>query len=97
MAWTFMVVLDAGEHAVRCRACLWRSSGHPTLQQAIEAFAGHRCSPIRPPLVGWCACCGRLAVRGLRPANPSMPRAWVRTWVCRDRVACRRRFAWSSG
>jgi hypothetical protein len=48
----FLIVLDAGEHAVRCRACLWRSGGHPTLRRAIEAFDGHRCPAIRPPVRG---------------------------------------------
>jgi hypothetical protein len=38
--------------------------------------------PIRSPLLGWCAVCGRVRVRGLRPAGPPRPRAWVHTWVC---------------
>jgi hypothetical protein len=42
MASGFLIVLDAGEHAVRCRACRWRSGGHLTLRSAIEAFEGHR-------------------------------------------------------
>lgn len=48
MASGFLVVLDAGEHTVRCRACPWRSGGHSTLQSAIEAFDGHRSSHLAP-------------------------------------------------
>jgi hypothetical protein len=41
--WPFLIVLDTGEHTVRCRTCPWRSGGHRTLQHAIAATAGHRC------------------------------------------------------
>lgn len=46
MASGFLVTLDAGEHAVRCRGCPWRSGGHRTLQSAIQAFDGHRSSSL---------------------------------------------------
>jgi hypothetical protein len=54
------------------------------------AYAAHHCTsrPVRPPLLGWCAVCGRVRVRGLRPAGPPRPRAWVHTWVCA--AGCRR-------
>jgi hypothetical protein len=44
-----LIVLDAGEYAVRCRACPWRSGRHRSLTSAIEAFDGHRSSPLHPP------------------------------------------------
>ena len=91
--WPFVVVLDLDELTVRCRNCRWASPPAASLLEAQRAYTGHACpgEPVRPPLVGWCACCGRVAVRGLRPANPAIPRAWVRTWVCADRAGCRRR------
>jgi hypothetical protein len=97
--WPFLVVLDLDEFTVRCRTCQWVSAPAGTLQEARGAYVDHVCPGgwYAPPLLGWCACCGRVAVRGLRPANPSIPRAWVRTWICADRQACRRRAGCSSG
>jgi hypothetical protein len=37
----------------------------------------------------WCLTCGRVGLWGWRPLMPSMPI----TWVCADRVGCRRRRA----
>jgi hypothetical protein len=44
----FLIVLDAGEHGVCCRACRWQDCGYPTLRQAVEAFDGHRCRASEP-------------------------------------------------
>lgn len=46
MARGCLIVLDAGEYAVRCRTCQWRSGGHRSLTSAIEAFDGHSSSPL---------------------------------------------------
>jgi hypothetical protein len=84
LAWPFLVVIDLDEVTVRCRACRWVSPTLSTVPAARLAYATHDCagSTLRGPLLGWCAVCGRVRVRGLRPAGPARPRAWVHTWVC---------------
>jgi hypothetical protein len=98
--WPYLLVLDLDEFTVRCRSCPWVSPPATTVQEARHAYAAHAC-PRRPVCsrwrLGWCAICGRVPFRGLIPANPNMPGAWVRTWVCADRAACRRRAGCSSG
>jgi hypothetical protein len=37
----------------------------------------------------WCLACGRVGLWSWRPLTPSMPI----TWVCADRLGCRRRQA----
>jgi len=91
-----MVLLDAGEFTAYCRWCWWSGPRSGSLEEARRALAGHLC-PARSPRLGWCATCGRVRLHGLRPVNPSMPRGWVKTWICVDRAACRRRLAWSCG
>jgi hypothetical protein len=102
-AWPYLLVLNLYDYAARCRFCAWVSPPYASVCEAQAAHAWHRCSarPSRLPRRWWdqldslrlhrCLCCGRIGARGLRPANPSMPRAWVRTWVCADREACRTR------
>ena len=50
----------------------------------LLTYVAHHCRgrPVRSPFLGWCAVCGRVRVRGLRPAGPPRPRSWVHTWVC---------------
>jgi hypothetical protein len=93
MAWPFVLVLDLDQITVRCRACRWKSHPAASVTEARQAYAYHGCSgrPVHSPLLGWCAVCGRVRIGGLRPAGPARPRAWVRTWVCEDWVACVRR------
>jgi Pyruvate/2-oxoacid:ferredoxin oxidoreductase delta subunit len=83
-AWPFLVVIDLDEVTVRCRLCRWTSPTQATVEQARLAYAAHACTDrsTRGPFLGWCAICGRVRVRGLRPAGPSRPRAWIHTWVC---------------
>jgi hypothetical protein len=84
LAWPFLVVIDLDDVTVRCRACGWVSATLSTVTAARWAYAAHPCTsrPVPSPLLGWCAVCGRVRVRGLRPAGPPRPRAWVHTWVC---------------
>ena len=93
MAWPFVLVLDLDTITVRCRACRWISPKTATVDEARQAYARHGCTgrPVRSPLLGWCAVCGRVRLGGLRPAGPVRPRAWVRTWICEDWVGCVRR------
>jgi hypothetical protein len=101
------LVLDLAEFTARCRSCLWISPPAPTVAEARAWFAAHRCQPAPawPPLLRLrlaavelaavqlrrCLVCARVGLRRFRPARPEMPLRWVRTWVCVERVACRRR------
>jgi len=49
VAWLFLVVLDAGEYQVRCRACFWSSPRCPDLPAARRAWIGHLCLLQRRP------------------------------------------------
>jgi hypothetical protein len=82
--WPFLLVIDLDEVTVRCRACRWVSPTLSTVAAARLAYAAHDCTgqPVRGPFLGWCAVCGRVRVRGLQPAGPPRPRAWIHTWVC---------------
>jgi len=84
LAWPFLVVIDLDEVTVRCRLCRWASPTQATVEAARLAYEIHTCTnrPIRGPLLGWCAVCGRVRVQGLRAVGPPRPRAWVHTWVC---------------
>ena len=82
VVWPFLVVIDLDEVTVRCRALGWLSPTLSTVTAARLAYAAHPCTPVRGPLLGWCAVCGRVRVRSLRPAGPPRPRAWIHTWVC---------------
>jgi hypothetical protein len=88
--WPFLIVIDLDEVTVRCRLCQWTSPTQATVEQARLAYAAHTCTdrPAGGPFLGWCAICGRLRVRGLRPVGPPRPRAWVHTWACAG--GCRR-------
>jgi hypothetical protein len=88
--WPFLVVIDLDEVTVRCRLCRWTSPTQATVEQARVAYAAHPCTdrPAGGPFLGWCAICGRVRVRGLRPVGPPRPRAQVHTWVCAG--GCRR-------
>jgi hypothetical protein len=44
VAWLFLVVLDAGQYQVRCRACSWVSPKTCQLPAARRAWVGHRCT-----------------------------------------------------
>jgi hypothetical protein len=90
MAWPFVLILDLDEITVRCRACRWRSHKAATVAEARAAYARHGCTgrPVRSPLLGWWAVCGRVRLGTLRPTGPVRPRAWVRTWVCEDWADC---------
>jgi hypothetical protein len=72
MAWPFVLVLDLDTITVRCRACRWTSPKTATVDEARQAYARHGCTgrPVRSPLLGWCAVCGRVRLGGLRPAGP---------------------------
>jgi hypothetical protein len=43
VAWLFLVVLDAGQYQVRCRACFWVSPKCRELPAARRAWIGHLC------------------------------------------------------
>jgi hypothetical protein len=94
--WPFLIVIDLDEVTVRCRLCRWTSPTQATVDQAQLAYAAHTCTdrPAGGPFLGWCAVCGRVRVRGLRPVGPPRPRAWVHTWVCAG--GCRKSIASSS-
>jgi|SRR5919197_393398 hypothetical protein len=103
------LVLDLGEFTARCRSCRWISPPAPTVAEARAWFAEHACrqAPAWSPLlrlrlaaaelavvrVRRCLVCARVGLRRFRPAGPEMPLAWVRTWVCVERLACRERTA----
>jgi hypothetical protein len=82
--WPFLIVIDLDEATVRCRLCRWTSPTQATVEQARLVYAAHTCTArlMCGPFLGWCAVCGRVRVRGLRPVGPPRPRAWVHTWVC---------------
>jgi hypothetical protein len=103
------LVLDAGEFTARCRSCAWISPPGATIAEVRAWFAGHACeqTPAWRPLlrlrlaaaeaatmrVRRCFICARVGLRRFRPARPGMPLPWVRTWVCAERLACRKRSA----
>jgi hypothetical protein len=87
------LVLDLYTWSLWCRQCPWRGSALD-LALVRQAYRAHDCSdsPVCYPVrLHRCSCCGRTGLRNFRPANPNMPLAWVRTWICVDRDSCKQR------